>query len=314
MADVDLTEAVATGNEPQSEIISDWLAKVTGNEALFHTPLIGDITLSDIIGIIIILIVTTIIILVVKRLIRKVLLGKVDGTNIDGLNKTIRWIIIFIAFLVLCPYLHLDLSGLMVAGGVVALAFSFACQNTLSNLVAGILLMFERPIAIGQDIKVGANSGYVEAIGLLATTLRTYEGIMVRVPNNTLFNSDITNYAAHVARRFDLAVDISYSEDAAEAEKVILKVLDDYPYVLKNPKPIVYVETLADSGVTLTCRLWTPSSVWLGSKQTLLGNIFRAVVDAGIEIPFPQLVLWYGEEEAAKIMETKKQLKEGNKK
>ena len=308
MADINLEEVVINEIEPQPEIVSDWLTDLIGKEEWFHTPLIGSITLSDMIGIVLIIIITTIIIFVLKHTNRRVLMGKVDGANIDSLNKTIRWIIIFIAILVISPYLHLDLSGLMVAGGVVALAISFACQTTLSNLVAGILLMFERPVNIGQDIKIGGNSGYVESSGLLSTYIRTYDGVYVRVPNNTLFNSDITNYAAHVARRFDLQIDISYSEDAAEAEKVILELLDKYAYVLKNPAPSVFVDTLAADGVTLTCRMWTPSTVWLSCKQDLLGKIFRTVADAGIDIPFRQLTLWFGEEEATKIMEQKKLL------
>ena len=311
MADINLSSAVST--ETQTEFISEWLGHLTGHAELFNTPVIGSITVSDIIGIIVIAIIATIIIFIVKHLIRKVLMGKVDGANIDGLNRTIRWIIIFIAFMIICPYLHLDLSGLMVAGGVVALAVSFACQNTISNLISGILLMFDRPATVGQDIKVGSNEGYIEKISLLSTTLRTYNGLFVRVPNSTMFSSDITNYAAHLGRRFDLSIDIAYSEDAAAAQKVILKALDKYPYVFKSPAPIVYVENLGDDGVDLTCRVWTPGSVWLGCKQELLGIIYRAVADAGIEIPFRQLVLWYGEEEAAKMAETKRRIAEAEK-
>ncbi|HJJ48930.1 MAG TPA: mechanosensitive ion channel family protein [Methanocorpusculum sp.] len=307
MADGDISGLFTNSTQP--EIVSGFLGDIFGNTAMFQTPIIGTITVSDIIGIIVILILTTIICIAAKHAVRKVLMGKVDGANIDGLNRTIRWIILFIAFLLICPYLHLDLSGLMVAGGVVALAISFACQNTLSNLVAGILLMFERPVSVGQDIKAGDNEGYVEKIGILSTTLRTYNGLYVRVPNNTLFNSDIVNYAAHIGRRFDLQVDIAYSEDAAAARKVILEALDRYPYVFKSPAPNVYVDTLGEDGVTLTCRVWTPSSTWLGCKQELLGIVFRAVADAEIEIPFRQLVLWYGEEEAAKLAE-RKRLKE----
>lgn len=308
MADADLSAIIS--NKTQPEFLSDWIEKLIGQPNLFETRVFGSITISDIIGILVIILVASVICFILKHLIRKVLMGKVDGANIDGLNRTIRWVIIFIAILVICPYLHLDLSGLMVAGGVVALAISFACQDTLSNLVSGILLLFDRPVSLGQDIKIGGNEGYVEKIGLLSTTLRTYNGVFVRVPNKTMFNSDITNYAAHIGRRFDLQVDIGYAEDSVAAQKVILKALDEYPFIFKNPAPVVYIETLGDDGVTFTCRVWTPGTNWLSCRYELLGIIYRAVVDAGIEIPFRQFVLWYGEEEAAKLAETKRQIAE----
>ena len=132
--------------------MADLSSLFIGNSFL-DTKLIGEITYGDMLGVIIIVVVTYLLARTLSTLLRRILAGKVETSNIAFLAKLLKWTLYFIGFLVISPYLHLDLSGLMVAGGVVAVAFGFASQNTLSNFVAGVLLMFERPVAVGDKTK-----------------------------------------------------------------------------------------------------------------------------------------------------------------
>ena len=271
------------------------LALLTGN-TLLDSKIIGEITFGNLFAAIIIIIATYIIGKFLSILILRILAGKVDPNNSTFFVKLVKWVIYFIGFLIASPFLHVDLSGLMVAGGVVAVALGFASQNTLSNFVAGVLLMFERPVALGDNISVNGTEGYVQEIGLLSTTIRTYEGIFVRIPNDSMFSSDITNYVAHIARRFDYDIGISYSEDADKAIGIIRQVIDKHPYALISPAPKIYVDLLDASSVNLKVRIWAPSGYWWDVRTELLWKIFKALRNAGVDIPFAQLTLWFGDD------------------
>ena len=276
-------------------MVNNTTAVLTGN-SLLDTNVIGQITAGNLLVAVIIIIATYIFAKLTCRVIIRVLAGKVDTNNSAFLAKLVKWAIYFIAFLIVSPFLHIDLSGLMVAGGIVAIAIGFASQNTLSNFVAGVLLMFERPVAIGDNISVNETEGYVQDIGLLSTTVRTYEGIYVRIPNESMFTSDITNYVAHIARRFDYDIGISYAGDAEKAIKIINDVIELHPYALKNPAPSIYVDELGASSVNLKVRIWSPSGYWWDVRTELLWKIFKALRNAGVDIPFGQLTLWFGDE------------------
>jgi 2,3-bisphosphoglycerate-dependent phosphoglycerate mutase len=280
------------------------LALLTGN-TLLDSTFIGEITFGNLFAALIIIIATYIVGKFLSILVLRILAGKVDPNNSTFLVKLVKWVIYFIGFLIASPFLHVDLSGLMVAGGVVAVALGFASQNTLSNFVAGVLLMFERPVALGDNISVNGTEGYVQEIGLLSTTIRTYEGIFVRIPNDSMFSSDITNYVAHIARRFDYDIGISYSEDADKAMGIIREVIDKHPYALRSPAPTIYVNLLDASSVNLKVRIWAPSGYWWDVRTDLLWKIFKALRTAGVDIPFQQVTLWFGDD-AAKIKQLTK--------
>lgn len=264
-----------------------------------NTVLINGITYGDILGAVIVLFGTLIISRVLSGIVNRMFSGKVEKNNVIFMQKLTRWIVYFIGFLVMSPLLSIDFSGLMVAGGIVAVAIGFASQSTLSNFVAGLLLMFERPVGISDNIKINGTQGYVEDIGLMSTTIRTYEGIYVRIPNGTMFTSDITNYVAHVARRFQYNVSIRYSDDAAKAIEIIKDVINKHPYALKKPSPDVYVDDLGAHGVQLIVRIWSPSGYWWDARTSLLWKIFKALRAADIDIPFEQLVIWEGKDTVA---------------
>ncbi|MDD2295937.1 MAG: mechanosensitive ion channel [Eubacteriales bacterium] len=270
-------------------------AILVGNSFL-DTPLFGAITYGNLLAAIIILAGTYVVAKVLSVIVMRVLTGKVEVNNSTFLAKLVRWLTYFVGIVAASPFLHIDFSGLIVAGGILAFAISFASQSTLSNFVAGVLLMFERPVGVGDNISVNGTEGYVEDIGILSTTIRTYSGIFVRIPNESMFTSDITNYVAHIARRFDYDIGIRYTDDADKAIKVIKGIIEKHPYALKNPAPSVYVDELGNNSINLKVRIWAPSGFWWDVRTDLLWKIFQALRKADIDIPFPQLTLWYGEE------------------
>ena len=108
----------------------------------------------------------------------------------------------------------------------------------------------------------------------------------------TLFD----NFAVNVARRFECVIGIRYSDDADRAIEVIKKLVEEHPLALINPAPVAFVDSLGDSSVTIIVRIWTPATEWFGVKMELLWKIKQALEKEGIQIPFPQRVLWFANE------------------
>ena len=265
------------------------------SKVLNHEIMKG-VTLLDIFIFIVIIAVAVIIAKIVRINVRRALKEKVPKTTLATIEKLVYYTIIVIGFIIAIPYIGFSLSGLLVAGGIAGIVIGLATQTVISNLISGLFLLAEKPIKIGDGVSIGDVGGVVKDIRVLSMTIRTWDGIYVRLPNEKVFTSNIYNYNAHAARRFEYKVGIAYKSDADKAIKIIEELFEQHPLILKEPKPQIFVEELADSSVVLIIRIWAPSSEWYGVKTEMLWKIKVALEKAGIEIPFPQIVVWKGEE------------------
>jgi small-conductance mechanosensitive channel len=253
--------------------------------------LYDDVTVYDMIVFAIILGIAYMIARVLRSNIRRMLKDKVAKDILNITEKVVYYGAILIGVVSGLPLIGVNLTGLLVAGGVVGLVVGFASQSVVSNLISGLFLVFERPVKIGDQVKVGEISGVVWDIRILSTIIRTFEGEYVRMPNETVFSSEITNLVANKARRIDYTVGISYSDDAQVAINIIREVIEEHPFILQNPAPRIFVSELAESSVNIDIRIWAPSSMWYDVRTELLWKIKIQLESAGITIPFPQRVL-----------------------
>jgi small-conductance mechanosensitive channel len=152
--------------------------------------------------------------------------------------------------------------------------------------------MIEKPMKVGDGVKIGDTSGIVKDIRILSTSLRTYDGIYVRIPNEKVFTSNIQNFVAHKARRFGYTIGIRYKDDAEKAIAIINSLFEHHPLILKEPSPTIFVEDLGDNSVNLTVKLWAPSTHWYSVYTEMLYKIKLALEKEDIQIPFPQRVVW----------------------
>lgn len=249
------------------------------------------VTPYDILFFVIAISVSVIVAHILKKNITKVLKGKVSSNMLNILENVVYYTVIVVGVLSGLPRIGVDLTGLLVAGGMAGIVIGFASQRVVSNLLSGLFLLIEQPIKIGDQIEVGDTAGIVVDIQVLSTTLRTYEGAYVRIPNETVFSSEITNVVTYAVRRLQYTVGISYDDDAEMAVTIIKTVVNLHPFVLVNPPPTVFVDTLGESSVDLIVRVWTPSTVWYDVKRELLLQIKVTLEKNGITIPFPQRVL-----------------------
>ncbi len=263
---------------------------------ILETPIgVGDITAGNLMYFVVILVVGVAVARVVSTNVRRALTERLPKNERELLAKLVYYGIIIWAFVVALPQLEFDLSGLLVAGGIAGLVIGFASQSVVSNLVSGLFLMFEHPIKIGDNINVGDVSGSVEDIRVLSTVVKTYDGIYVRIPNETVFTSNITNYVHNAARRFEYQIGIRYQDDANEAIRIAKEVIAVHPFALKSPAPSVFVDNLGDNSVNLTVYIWAPARNWWDVRTDLLWKIKQALEENGIEIPFPQRTVWFAD-------------------
>jgi len=271
---------------------------------ILNTVIYGNVTFLDIIVAVIILLVALFIAKAISIYLRRFLKEKVAKEHLEIIIKVVFYIIIIIAVLAILPTIGVRLSGLLVAGGIAGLAVGFASQSIIGNLISGIFLIIERPIKIGNSVNIDGIAGIVEDIRIISTTIRTFDGLYVRVPNQKVFTADITNFVANVARRFEYVVGVRYSDDADKALEIIKSIIEEHPLALQNPAPQVFVDNLGDSSVNIIVRIWAPATEWLEVKTELLWKIKKALETGGIEIPFPQRVVWFANELRSRDIET----------
>lgn len=260
---------------------------------ILDAPVIGSITVLDILKIVLIFLIATVIAKVLSSYIRLFFKDRLSKQPLSLLIKGVKYTIYIIAIMMVLPILGVNPSGILVAGGILGIVIGFASQSVVSNLISGIFLISEKPIQIGDVVEVGGTTGEVTDIRILSTTIKTFDGTLVRVPNNTVFNSPITNYIYHKVRRFGYVVGIRYRDDGEKAVEVIKEVLDEHPLVLKSPEPLIFVDELADNSVNIVIKVWAPVEVWYSVKMELLWKIKVALEEAGVEIPFPQTEVWF---------------------
>jgi len=251
----------------------------------------GNVTLGSVLEFILILSFSTLLAKILSLYLRRSLKDRVSKDIRETVIKLLYYGILTIVFFSNLPLIGINPSGLLLAGGVAGIVLGFASQNIVGNLVSGVFLMAERPIKIGDQVQINDVSGYVTDIRIISTLIRTYDGLLVRIPNQQVFTTNITNIVGHPVRRFEYTIRIRYSDDANAAIFLIKDLIDKEPFALLNPSPSVFVNDLADSSVNITVRIWAPVNEWFGIKTRILWNIKQSLEENGIEIPLPQRIV-----------------------
>ena len=251
-------------------------------------PVLGAVTALDLLVFGIAVLVSFVIARIVGTYIKKVFGDRVDPAELDKLVRVIQAAIVIIGIYAALPSFDITIADMLVVGGTIGLVAAFASQRIVSNFGSGLFIIAERPMKPGDNVTIGSVSGTVHQIRVLSTIIKTHEGVYVRVPNEKVFTSEITNFVANVARRFEYTIGISYRSDADVAIRVIRDLLEVHPFVLAHPSPSVFVDSLGDSSVNIRVFVWAPSRVWWSVRTEMLWAIKKALEEAGIEIPFPQ--------------------------
>lgn len=182
-----------------------------------------------------------------------------------------------------------NLSQFGLIAGALGVGIGFGLQNIVGNFIAGLVLAFERPIQVGDTIEAGTVMGDVTAIGVRACTIRTFDGSEVMVPNGNLIANDVINWTlSDRKKRYDIFVSVAYGNNPHDVIAVLRKAAEANPNVLKVPAPWLLFDGFGSSSLDFRVRIWTGMDVGLTTKSEVAMEIYDALGEAGIEIPFPQ--------------------------
>ena len=222
--------------------------------------------------------------------------SKIDDIIFELLTRFSGFIILATAIIIALDLLGVNVMPFVAGAGVAGVAIGFAAKDTLSNLIAGILLIIDRPFEVGDRIEVWsapagtATWGDVIDIGLRATKIKTTDNIVIIIPNNEIMLRDIINYTTITDKiRVRINIGIAYDADMQSAKDIILKVAESAPWVAKEPSSAVVVRNFGDSSVDLQLRVWIDDARnRMRTISYITDRVKTAFDDQGIEIPYPK--------------------------
>ena len=225
-----------------------------------------------------------------RKLVKKMLeKAHVDKGVITFLDNFVKFGLYAILVLIILGIFKVDTTGIAAAVASAGVAIGLALQGSLSNLAGGVLILLLRPFKVGDYIVAAGIEGTVSEIQMFATKLITVDNRVIVVPNGTLSNGTIINVSALDKRRLDITASIAYGADLKTAKSVLMSLLEDCEYVLKEEGYDVFVSNLGASSVDLNVRLWVKKEDYWTAKSYVTENIKLRLDANNIEIPFNQI-------------------------
>jgi potassium efflux system protein len=204
-------------------------------------------------------------------------------------SSLLNYIILALGFIVALGAVGVDFSKVTLLAGAFGVGLGFGLQSVVNNFVSGLILLFERPVHVGDALQIGDLQGRVRRIGIRASVIRTPQGAEIIVPNAQLVSEQVTNWTlSDQLRRVDLPVGVNYGAAPKKVIELLEAVARAHPDVLKDPAPRCLFLSYGDSGINFELRAWADYINWQQVKSDLTVAIYDAVYAAGMSFPFPQ--------------------------
>jgi len=208
-----------------------------------------------------------------------------------AITRLIHYALVFIGFIIAVKILGFGLTNLTIIGGALGVGVGFGLQSIVNNFASGLILLFERPISVGDTIQVGSDMAVVKSLGLRATVVQTLDNAEIVIPNSDLITSRVTNWTlANRLVRVKISVGVAYGTDIEKVLALLLTCAEDNSKVLKRPKPQALFLAFGDSSLNFELRVWI--SEFMDSTGEIQSELNRAInkkfSENNIEIPFPQ--------------------------
>jgi potassium efflux system protein len=260
---------------------------IVNGEEILRSITTGDLALAGLIGIVVGVATRTLPGVLEIALFQRLQLSP----GIDyAITKLTQYILIFVGVLLIASRLGLAWSNLQWLVAALGVGLGFGLQEIFANFVSGLIILFERPIRVGDTVTVEGVSGTVTRIRIRATTITDWDNKEIVVPNKTFITNQLTNWTlSDPITRLTFTVGIAYGSDTRLAQQIMLSLANSNPLVLDNPEPSVYFMGFGDSSLDFTVRVFIKdfSDFW-PVKHALHVEIDAALREASIEIPFPQ--------------------------
>lgn len=207
-----------------------------------------------------------------------------------AISAVVKYGIITLGFLLAVGAMGMGMDKITILLGALGVGLGFGLQNVVNNFVSGLILIFERPIQIGDSVEVGSVAGTVKRMGIRSSTIRSFEGADITIPNGTLLSDALTNWTmSDRTRRIEVSVGVAYGSNPDEVIEILREAFRDQEGLMEKPEPQVLFTGFGDSSLDFVVRAWVADNddfVKIRSKVALAVN--RLLENRGIEIPFPQ--------------------------
>ncbi len=209
----------------------------------------------------------------------------------QAIGGIVRYVLLFLGLLIILQTAGVDLSTLTVLAGALGIGIGFGLQHITNNFVSGIIILFERPIKVGDRIEVGNTHGRVTNISARATTIITNDNVSIIVPNSEFMQSRVINWShSDYKVRFRIPVSVAYGSNIDKVTELLLEAGREDSHVLKDPPPTIRLKEFGDNGIHFELLVWTTSYMHRRGKffSDLNIGIIKKFNQHGIQIPFPQ--------------------------
>lgn len=257
------------------------------------------------IGGLLIILIFWIIYKVIIRLLKKIPSEKLPQTRFDLLRRIFKYLFYFCIAMYVLSLFGIKLSAIWGAAGITGVAIGFAAQTSLSNIISGLFILTEGSVHTGDTISVDGITGIVDAVTLLSTRVHTYDNQMIRIPNATIINNNLTNNSYHSKRRITINIDVPYGTDLEKALEICVNAANLCPTVLQNPPASAWVDGFKDCGIGLTVAAWFKPKDLIQTKTDLHITLLKELKKKKIEPPFPRMDVSMLKEEKSKPVITK---------
>ncbi|MFN4295462.1 MAG: mechanosensitive ion channel family protein [Brevundimonas sp.] len=230
----------------------------------------------------------------VRRALGRVKSLKDDRTVEGFVVQVVRVAVVVVGLVAVLQRLGVQTTSIIAVLGAASLAIGLAMQGALSNVAAGVVLLILRPYRVGDVVDIGGMAGLVQKLDLFTTQMSNANNVKIVVPNSQVLGGVIQNISGQITRRIEIDFTVSYSADLNEAREVIRSTTAGHGKVLENPPVWTGVTGLLDSAVQITLHAHVLSGDWWQTRADVFQTVKEALDGAGIEIPFPQAVEYFG--------------------
>lgn len=216
--------------------------------------------------------------------------GRIDPVFYQLPGKIVRIAVLIFTLIAVLNRFGVETTSLIALLGAAGLAIGLALQGTLSNVAAGVMLLFFRPFKIGDAVQLDGQVYIIDALGFFICKGHLPDGPIVFVPNSKIWGQTIVNLSVtdQDLRRIDESYAIAYSDNMDTALAILRQIAADEPRILAEPAPLIKVDSLGDNAVNILFRVWTARTDWWDTKLDLVQRCKQGLEQGGCTIPFPQ--------------------------
>lgn len=207
-----------------------------------------------------------------------------DALRVSVIIRLISYLLFFLVATIVLQEFGINMTALIGAAGVVGVAIGFAAQTSVANVISGLFLTMEHPFEINDMVVINGIDGKIKALNLFAVTICTYDNKIVRIPNEQVLKSNITNISKNNNRRFENDIDLAPETNINHAIDCIKQVAKNSHYLVQEPAPFIAVKEITGNYSRLFVAVWTTQQQWGTTRATFLAEIKNAFEQNGIKL------------------------------